>query len=114
MGLGQNNTFMQWFIRSHVSRQIENQSAQMTLVIIRVDGMYHWQELFHVKEKHFMSTRMLLSQMQCQISWQRSCAAEEALAAHQLQEVWVLPKISKLSVNQFLFQLVLSSTWQVF
>ena len=75
--------------------------------------MNNWQELLHVKENHFMSTRMLLTVgADARSAGNGRAPQKKALAAHQLQYLRVLPKIMKLSVNHFLFQLVLGCTWQ--
>lgn len=68
MGEGQQDSIWQWFIRPHVCRKIENQTAKVTLKIIRIVCMDMWLQLFHVELHHGMLTRMLLSQMQIQLS----------------------------------------------
>jgi hypothetical protein len=104
MGEGQQDSIWQWFIRPHVCRKIENQTAKVTLKIIRIVCMDMWLQLFHVELHHGMLTGMLLTQMQIQLCWEWSSATKHALASKELQDLRVLPKRIKMSVHQYLFQ----------
>jgi len=106
MGKGQKHSIRQRFIRAQCRWQVENQSTQLALVIIWIESMNMWYQLFHVEQKHGMATWMLLPQVKSHLRCQGSGAAEDTLCAQQLQECLVLPKSIKLPMNQSLFQSV--------
>jgi hypothetical protein len=63
MGQSQSDPVMCKLVRAHVGREIENQTAKLALIIVRVQGMNCGQELFHVKQACVVAASMLLSEM---------------------------------------------------
>ena len=63
----------------------------MASEIFVIQGSKHGHELFHVKQDCGMITGVLLAQMERKFSRWELESTEKALAAHQMQDVQVLP-----------------------
>ena len=92
MGVSQAKSFSKRFIRFHALWQIENKTAQLATEVFWIHGVYMRQQLFHVKQDHFMSAEVLLAQMQDQVSRAQGLAALETVPAQKLKHVQVLPQ----------------------
>lgn len=87
-------------------RQIENQVTKHTAESIWVSGMYSGHQLFHVKQKHLMLAWVLLTQVKGHVCRWVQISTKEALAAHELKKLRILPEGDKLSVDKLLLQFV--------
>ena len=113
MGQYQLGSFSQRFVRTHLERQIEDQSTQLALMCIRILCKNHGHKLFHVEQKHFMIAVVLLSQVQCHVSRVDVDATNVAVRSQHLQDILVLPQGMEFSVCQCAFNVPSGFSGQV-